>query len=273
MPTRLNGEQLKPSQYPPLFKILVKAALMILQGEQQRLNTGGKEEALQLTEELIRYAYNQGPFNSQYWDNSTKPLKFWRRLSNDSNAKQIGRITVKLFSILTSEICDERTASHLGWFNAARRSSILPENLIGCARLYDFYTNGISEGTYSHEAHVLLDEVLAPSGTTLNKSVPSLMDLLHEENISPSEFNRDALEDLLFNHPDPYDLAEADRYDFPKVTRSGSVFAIAEYIKLDSEILAELLRPSERDADVSMEPATGPQAGRPDDWVLEEFLN
>ncbi|KAJ6616313.1 hypothetical protein B0H10DRAFT_1799629, partial [Mycena sp. CBHHK59/15] len=90
MPTRLNGEQLKPSQYPPLFKILVKAALMILQGEQQRLNTGGKEEALQLTEELIRYAYNQGPFDSQYWDNSTKPLKFWQRLSNDSNAKQIG---------------------------------------------------------------------------------------------------------------------------------------------------------------------------------------
>ncbi|KAJ6605735.1 hypothetical protein B0H10DRAFT_1957151 [Mycena sp. CBHHK59/15] len=79
MPTRLNGEQLKPSQYPPLFKILVKAALMILQGEQQRLNTGGKEEALQLTEELIRYAYNQGPFDSQYWDNSTKPLKFWQR--------------------------------------------------------------------------------------------------------------------------------------------------------------------------------------------------
>ncbi|KAJ6599493.1 hypothetical protein B0H10DRAFT_1959096 [Mycena sp. CBHHK59/15] len=67
--------------------------------------------------------------------------------------------------------------------------------------------------------------------------------------------------------------ADSTLLDFNSVTRSGSVFAIAEYIKLDSEILAELLRPSERDADVSMEPATGPQAGRPDDWDLEEFLN
>ncbi|KAJ7106767.1 hypothetical protein C8R44DRAFT_745221 [Mycena epipterygia] len=123
----------------------------------------------------------------------------------------------------------------------------------------------ISEGTYFHQAHVSLDEVLAPTGKTLHKLAPSLMDLLHNENISPSEFDRDALEDLLFNHPDPYDLAETDRYDLPQVTRSQPVFAIAEYIKLDSSALAELLKPSEPDADVSMEPAPGTQAGRPDD--------
>jgi hypothetical protein len=98
------------------------------------------------------------------------------------------------------------------------------------------------------------------------------MDLLHEENISPSEFDRDALEDHLFNHPDPYDLAETDRYDFPTVTRSSSVFAIVEYIKLDSGMLAELLKPSKGGADVSMEPATGPQVACPDDWDLDDFL-
>ncbi|KAJ6595094.1 hypothetical protein DFH09DRAFT_1072918 [Mycena vulgaris] len=102
---------------------------------------------------------------------------------------------------------------------------MLPANLIGCARLYDFYTNGISEG---HAAHVALDEVHnAPAGTTLNKSAPSLIDLIHEENISPSSIDKEALEELLFNHPDLYDLDETDRIDFsdpgapvPAVARS-----------------------------------------------------
>ncbi|KAJ7221074.1 hypothetical protein C8J57DRAFT_1536731 [Mycena rebaudengoi] len=63
------------------------------------------------------------------------------------------------------EICDEHTASRLGWFNAARRSSILPENLITCARLYDLYTKRIAEGDYIHEAFVALDKALVPAET------------------------------------------------------------------------------------------------------------
>ncbi|KAJ7658978.1 hypothetical protein B0H14DRAFT_2659250, partial [Mycena olivaceomarginata] len=74
----------------------------------------------------------------------------------------------------------------------------------------NYYKNGISEGEYTHTAHVELDEVLAPSGQTARRSAPSLMDLVHEENISPSAADQDALEDLLFNHPDPFDLAETD---------------------------------------------------------------
>ncbi|KAJ7475427.1 hypothetical protein B0H11DRAFT_1321017 [Mycena galericulata] len=203
MPALPNGEKLSPSQYPKIFVTLFTAAMMILRGEQERLNAGGKEQVVQLQAEFIRYAYNQAPFDSQYWDVSTKPLDYWTKLSTDSNAQQIGKIAVKIFSILPSEICDERTASRLGWFNAARRASMLPENLIGCARLFDFYTNGISEGEYSHEAHVQLNEVLTPAGTTLTKSAPSLMDLLNEDNISPSTIDKEALEELLFNHPDP----------------------------------------------------------------------
>ncbi|KAJ6526862.1 hypothetical protein DFH09DRAFT_1095058 [Mycena vulgaris] len=159
------------------------------------------------------------------------------------------RLGASANTIFPSEICDERTASRLGWFNAARRSSILPENLIGCARLYDYYTNGISEGAYSHEAHVALSEVLAPTaGTTLTKSAPSLMDLIHEVNVSPSEIDKEALEELLFQNPDPYDLVEAERVDLsdprPAMARSSTVFAVADYVKLDSPELAELLQPS-----------------------------
>ncbi|KAJ6557422.1 hypothetical protein B0H10DRAFT_1967323 [Mycena sp. CBHHK59/15] len=244
--------------------------MQILKGEQLRHNTGGKEQVFQLQEELIRYTYNQAPFDSQYWDSSTKPIDHWTKLSNDSNAKQIGRIAVKIFSIFPSEICDERTASRLGWFNAARRSSILPENLIGCARLYDYYTNGISEGAYSHEAHVVLSEVLAPTaGTTLTKSAPSLMDLIHEVNVSPSEIDKDALEELLFQHPDPYDLAETERVDLsdprPAMARSSTVFAVADYVKLDSPEVAELLQPSKLPESTVATPVDDSQAGRPDD--------
>ncbi|KAJ7104878.1 hypothetical protein C8R44DRAFT_746139 [Mycena epipterygia] len=257
MPTRVNGEPLTPFQYLPLFKILVKSAMMILQREQQRLNTGGREEALQLQEELIRYAYNQAPFDSQYWDPSTKPLDYWQRLSNDSNAKQIGallkviqRIAVKVSSIFPSEICDE--------------PQFFQKISLAVLASTTFTLTGSPKGPTptKHMFHSMR-----------SKSAPSLMDLLHNENISPSEVDRDALEDLLFNHPDPYDLAETDRYDLPQVTRSRSVFAIAEYIKLDSPALAELLKPSEPDADVSMEPAPGTQAGRPDDWNLEDLLS
>ncbi|KAJ7830124.1 hypothetical protein B0H13DRAFT_2372119 [Mycena leptocephala] len=252
--------------------------MQILKSEQLHVDSGGKEEVTQLREDLLRYTYNQSPFDSQYWDSSTKPLEYWTRLSNDSNAKQIGRIAVKVFSILPSEICDERTASRLGWFNAARRSSILPENLINCARFHG-YTNGISEGDYSHTAHVALDDVPAPAGTTQNRSAPSLMDLVHEENISPSMVDKEALEEFLFNHPDPYDLGERERLKFqdpgvPAVTRSSTVFAIADYIKLDSPALAELMQPSKHASQAkSVAPSDSIQAVRPDDWSIDEFLH
>jgi hypothetical protein len=89
MPDRQNGEPLKPTQYPALFATLFKSAMQILKGEQQRVDAGGKEQVAQLQAEFIRYAYNQAPFDTQYWDSSTKPIDYWNRLSSDSNAKQI----------------------------------------------------------------------------------------------------------------------------------------------------------------------------------------
>ncbi|KAJ7237325.1 hypothetical protein C8J57DRAFT_1247112 [Mycena rebaudengoi] len=138
---------------------------------------------------------------------------------------------------------------HRGWFNAARRSSILPENLITCARLYDLYTKRITEGDYIHEAFVALDKALVPAGTPQIRSAPSLIDLIHEENISPPMADEEALEELLFNHPDPFDLAETEHVNFndpdvPAAARLRDVFAIAEYIKLDSLALEELIHTS-----------------------------
>ena len=176
---------------------------------------------------------------------------------------------------MPSEICDEHTASRLGWFNAARRSSILPENLVSCAQLYDYYTNGISEVDYTHQAHVVLDEVLIATGTQ-SRSAQSLMDLIHEENISPSTVDQEAIDELLFNHPDPYDIAETERLNFgPAVVRSQTVFAITQYIKLESPALAELMEPSKTAASTvgsTAAPSNATPAGHPDDWNMDDFL-
>ncbi|KAJ7251620.1 hypothetical protein C8J57DRAFT_1520431 [Mycena rebaudengoi] len=269
--------------------------MQILKGEQLRIDSGGKEQATQLETKFIRYAYNQAPFDRQSWDADTKPLAYWKRQANHSNAKQIGRTAVKIFSIVPSEIyvqhrgsvglmrpteaqfsavrterifrtldftlsissiqldaevktpyslrgsgdTQERCSpsrsrnsssedcsppaslSSLGYnFNAARFETIqnnasdsdsgnateymvfTPENLITSARLYELYTKGITEGDYIHEAFVALDEALVPAGTPQIRSAPSLIDLIHKENISPPMVDEEALEELLFNYPD-----------------------------------------------------------------------
>ncbi|KAJ6622586.1 hypothetical protein B0H10DRAFT_2214225 [Mycena sp. CBHHK59/15] len=133
---------------------------------------------------------------------------------------------------MPSEICDERTASRLGWFNAACWSSILLVNLISCAQLYDHYTNSISEGDYTHQAHVVLDEVLTAT--------------------------------------------ETDRLNFgPALVRSQTVFAITQYIKLESPALAELMEPSKTAASTvgsTAAPSNATPAGHPDDWNMDDFL-
>ncbi|KAJ6531521.1 hypothetical protein DFH09DRAFT_1093197 [Mycena vulgaris] len=158
-----------------------------------------------------------------------------------------------------------------------RSNSILPENLIDCARIYDFYTNGISEGNYSHQAHVALVDVLGPAGETAQRSAPSLMDLLHEENVAPSAVDKEALSELLFNHPDPYGLAETDRLDAGRtpVQRSTTTFDIAEYIKLDSPALATLMQPPKEpgpQADTPMPAPGGPKPGCVEKWSIDDFL-
>jgi hypothetical protein len=49
-----------------------------------------------------------------------------------------------VFSISPSEICDERTASRLRWFNAACWSYMVPETLIDCGKLYDHFTHSFT---------------------------------------------------------------------------------------------------------------------------------
>ena len=190
----------------------------------------------------------------------------------------IQKVAVKIFSISPSEICDERTASCLGWFNAARRSSMTPEHLVNSAKLYDFYVNGFTDGTSTHTARVHLSKV-APSSSSAPAihSAPSLMDLLNSDNVEPQDTA--AMEELWFNNPDPYDLAEADRIhpDLQEITiRSFTRFDIANYVKLNDCKLTDLISNVDMAGPgASATETTSVQAkpvGKPGEWSVEKFI-
>ena len=179
-------------------------------------------------------------------------------------------------------------ASRLGWMNATHRSSMTPENLINCARLYDHYTNGFSDGNFDSSAHIYLPKIKATSqstaaGNTHYFSAPTLMDLVNEHDISPVEVDTTCLEQEWFNHEDPYDLAESDRSDAANpddinIVRCNTRWKIADFVKLDSSPLSSLIKylAGETDAPIigaiqahSYE-VTGP-VGTPGDWNIDDY--
>lgn len=107
------------------------------------------------------------------------------------------------------------------------------------------------------------------------------MDLVNEENVEPV-LDAAALENLWFNNPDPYDLAETDRVDpalqEPVISRSSTRFAISEYVKLDDSKLTALISNVDTEgpgANVIGNGITVPQVkpvGVPGEWDIDSFL-
>lgn len=182
---------------------------------------------------------------------------------------------------MPSELCDERTASLLGWINAARRSSLTPEHLIACAQLSQWYKFGLTEGDYKHcaTANVKVSQV-GSSSTVL--STPSLLDLLNDDDVAPQDVDQEALEKALFDQPDPYDLDETDRVDttissdanvVPRVQRSATHWAVADFVRLDSVPLAKLISAGKKDDAGALAVAVAPQATpavESEDWDVDD---
>ncbi|KAJ7033988.1 hypothetical protein C8F04DRAFT_1183736 [Mycena alexandri] len=287
MPSLKEGETFDPKKYPDLFKILRASARAILKGEQARTGKSSKADADRLTEQLIRWAVGLPPFHQRTYSTADEnPLEYWKGLKRDSNADVLATVAIIIFSIMPSELCDERTASFLGWVNAARRSSITPEHLVGSAQLSQWYKFGLTEGNYTHKAtaNVKVSEV-GSSSTIL--SAPSLLDLLNDENIAPQDVDREALEKALFDLPDPYDLDETLRVDRtisadlpqaaqstpPMVYRSSVHWAVSDYVRLDSVALAELILPKNKESTApevvgTTEAATA--AVQDEDWDVDD---
>ena len=113
------------------------------------------------------------------------------------------------------------------------------------AKLYDFYVNGFKEGESMHHACVHLPRIPKTSVTTSTIHLaPSILNLLNSNHIDPKDVDIAAVEDQLFNHPDPYDLEETERVDLAlqeRVVCSTTHFDISNYIKLDDPELKALI--------------------------------
>ncbi|KAJ3777252.1 hypothetical protein FB446DRAFT_718062 [Lentinula raphanica] len=290
----VHNRPLTKDEYPALFRTMLKSALHILNGERARTGKFTKDTAAtKLVAQLTAWAYNHDPFGNSSWTSSTKPLEYWMPFMTNPSANILATIAVKVFSILPSEICDERTASSMGWLNSARRSSITPQNLIDSAKLRDYYANGgysdnaPSTGPSNGKTHafVHVPDVAQPIGEeNLIRSAPTLMDLVNDTDVEVSGGDAEALEELWFNHPDPYDLGEVGQVDeergahgaSPAIIRSSDRFAVAEYVKLDSEELSALIKahgsvadhqPMSVDIDDDLE-----GEGQGSGWSVADFL-
>ncbi len=168
-----------------------------------------------------------------------------------------------------------------------------PENIIECTKLYDYYTNGFGDGNSDHKPHIRLpkqqiqpkssDTDSARGNTTHYYSAPGLMDLLNEENISPS-IDTAILEQEWFDHPDPYDLAESVRIDAgnpddARIERCSGQWKVASFVKLDSPALASLIKHLSGKTEVLiigsttlLSKAASVPSGKPDDWNMDEYL-
>ncbi|KAJ6596755.1 hypothetical protein B0H10DRAFT_2232196 [Mycena sp. CBHHK59/15] len=129
-----------------------------------------------------------------------------------------------------------------------------PEHLIGMAQLSQWYKFGLNEGDYKHRATANVKVSNVGSSSTV-LSMPSLLDLLNDNNIAPQDVNREALEKVIFDRPDPYDLDETDHIDaailgVPRVQWSLTHWAVAEYVRLNSPALVELISPEKKDEGV-----------------------
>ena len=118
------------------------------------------------------------------------------------------------------------------------------ENLVKCTKLYDFYTNGFAEAKFDQHARVFLPEIES-TNSRLNEphnphhySAPSLMDLVHRENIHTSADDVRA-EEWFENTIDPYNLAEAD--DVGHIVRSSDRWEVADFVKLSDHYLLNLI--------------------------------
>ncbi|KIK63360.1 hypothetical protein GYMLUDRAFT_57585 [Collybiopsis luxurians FD-317 M1] len=85
-------------------------------------------------------------------------------------------------------------------------------------------------------------------------SALTLMDLLNNHELLPEDVDQDALQEALFNAPDPYDLHKTEHLDAVCaadlvdedgrfVLWSSDCWAVSAFVKLDSPALQELIMP------------------------------
>ncbi|KAJ7251942.1 hypothetical protein C8J57DRAFT_1520263 [Mycena rebaudengoi] len=164
-------------------------------------------------------------------------LGWWKSFSKDSNAYILALLGIKLFSVVPSEMCDERTASKLTATDTAKRNNLGPENLIRCAQLNQYWRFASSFRS-----------------PTTNRPIPSSPGfLLNADSLDERSIDEEAL----FNHTDPYGIKdyedmeegedETDSAPPPLVIRQANMptLEIETYIDLNAPKLVLRFAPDQ----------------------------
>jgi hypothetical protein len=170
---------------------------------------------------------------------------------------------VKLISVSSTEMCDERTASRMGALSTAKRNGLSAEHIIQSVQLQEFWgTNGFEPDPSGHQVHLKLPKRATPSVVTL--PTPKLSDLLNP--LLP-EIDSDT---TLFDNPDPYELDKVsdplEDPEMPQIIRGGKTLDIEQYVDLRNLKLQRRYKPLDHDNDIS-EPEAPKPVKKVTPWV------
>ncbi|KAF9497418.1 hypothetical protein BDN71DRAFT_1494751 [Pleurotus eryngii] len=138
--------------YPRAFmhvKDVLKGMLRgILQGvedrpeqEHHRLFTilRPREIAQALIQQLGSFWRNEPPFNTRA--NVENPTEWWAGLASDTNSQVLAMLATHIFNVLVNSMPDERTNSHITWFNSPIRGRQKAQTLIDMIQVGQYYRN------------------------------------------------------------------------------------------------------------------------------------
>ncbi|KAJ6575687.1 hypothetical protein DFH09DRAFT_1361827 [Mycena vulgaris] len=248
-------QDFKKETASPLVGYLITNARLMLRAEQKREQRGDSSDGDILVKQIISFMYREAPFDLPCTD-LTLRLAWWKSLAKDSNAYVLARLGIKLFSVVPSEMCDERTASKLTAMSTAKRNNLGAENLVRCAQLNQYWRYGFGSSEVQRHCQKVRLELPTPNrkpSDPIVSGIPTLRDLLNADTVDQHPIDEEAL----FNHPDPYGIKdfeameegedETDTAPPPLVIRRANIpsLEIETYIDLNTPKLALRFAPDQ----------------------------
>ncbi|KAF5331490.1 hypothetical protein D9758_017621 [Tetrapyrgos nigripes] len=225
---------------------LMGNAIDLFRHEQLREGSGSADDAVEFAKQLTAYMYREAPFNRSASDDHSHRLGWWEAVEKDSNAHLLAKIGRKLFSVLPSEMPDERSASKMTAFSTSKRNRLSATNIIETVQLQNYWRYGFKKEVYSdHHAHLTLPKgTPSASSGPIEYPAPTLEDLLNPIPENPGAIN----EDILFDPADLYGVNELveesddddDDLEFtPQVIRTSNLerLDIEDYVDLSSPLV------------------------------------
>lgn len=129
--------------------------------------------------QLASYAYFQKPYDIIY-DMNDGPLAWWKRLLHmrGVEVEELATVAIKIFSLKTTSMPEERCASIVTWLMPGRRGSMKPATLLQIIRCREYYLQ--SREGLNHFKHLSLQfenvksEVIPNTFSTPTESEPFL---------------------------------------------------------------------------------------------------